>query len=265
MLACVLDGTGLEARRLPSGTVALYRAQAPRPAPSARPVRRQSSADGPAAGPTRHAERVRPDAATGEALIGAAVYAPALGRGATTNAYGFFSLALPPGDVRFAVSYVGYQTRPRRSRWAPDVRLDLALAPDRPGGEVVVEAEEALGRPGSRRSVALTGEDVQALPALLGEADLLKALQLQPGVGGGAEGTAGLHVRGGTPDQTLLLLDGIAGLQRGHLFGFLSMFNADAVKRVELFKGGIPGALRRAARRRSWTSACARATRQSGA
>lgn len=234
VLTCLLWGTGVEARRLPSGTLALFRA-APAPRPSA---------------PDRPAEAAPPrtvtvsgyvtDAATGEALIGAAVYAPALGRGATTNAYGFYTLPLPAGETRLVASYVGFEARDESVSLRTDRRRDLALDAATAGlAEVVVEAGDLRPVPGAP-SVVLTGEDVQGLPALAGEADLLKALQFTPGVGGGAEGTAGLHVRGGSPDQTLLLLDGVPVYNASHLFGFLSVFNADAVKHVELFKGGFP-------------------------
>ena len=237
VLACLLGGTGLEARRLPSGTFALYRT-------GTRPARQppRPTTGGSEAAPPRTVtlSGVVTDAATGEALIGAAVYAPASGRGATTNAYGFYSLPLPAGETRVVASYVGLAPRAVSLYLDESRRQDLALASDSAGiGEVVVEAVEAAPS-AAHSSVVLTGEDVQALPALGGEADLLKALQLTPGVGGGAEATAGLHVRGGSPDQTLLLLDGVPVYNASHLFGFLSVFNADAVKHVELFKGGFP-------------------------
>ena len=236
VLACLLEGTGVEARRLPSGTVALYRAGTrPAPQPPPRPT------TGETAPPrTVTLSGVVTDAATGEALIGAAVYVPALGRGATTNAYGFYSLPLPAGETRVVASYVGLVPRQTSLYLGESGRRDFALDADSSGiGEVVVEAVEAAPTQ-AHPSVVLTGEDVQAIPALAGEADLLKALQLTPGVGGGAEATAGLHVRGGSPDQTLLLLDGVPVYNASHLFGFLSVFNADAVKHVELFKGGFP-------------------------
>ena len=202
VLACVLGGTGLEARRLPSGTLALYRVAAPDSAP-----RRTVTA----AVPTHTLSGFVRDAATGEVLAGASVYAPTLGRGVAANAYGFYSLPLPAGDVRVVASYVGYVARAEAAALGADRRLDLALAPAAIG-EVVVEADEdgQTLRPETELQmgrVALSGADVQGLPALLGEADVLKAVQTLPGVGGGAEGTAGLDVRGGSPDQTLLLLE----------------------------------------------------------
>ena len=241
VLACVLDGTGLEARRLPSGSLALYRASTPTPprSPSARPTPAASEAQ-PA---TRTLSGFVTDAETGEALIGAAVYARDFGRGTTTNAYGFFSLSLPGGDTRITVSYVGYRSQSPTVALDADVRLDLALAGTPALAEVVVEADEDGLRPEAELQmgqVALTGADVQGLPALLGEADVLKAMQLLPGVRGGQEGTAGLYVRGGSPDQTLILLDGVPVYNSNHLFGFLSTFNGDAVQRAELTKGAYP-------------------------
>ena len=252
VLSCLLEGTGVEARRLPSGTYALYRAEAEDPArgggAATRPNRPAPLA--PPGGVETRTETVTlsgfvTDAATGEVLVGAAVYAPALGRGATTNAYGFYSLALPAGRVRVAVSYVGYATQTETLTFAGDLRRDLALDLADGLGEVVVEAtdEAADLRPETTPQmgrVALTGVDVQGLPALLGEADVLKALQTLPGVRGGREGTAGLYVRGGSPDQTLLLLDGVPVYNGNHLFGFLSTFNGDAVQRAELTKGAYP-------------------------
>ncbi len=189
------------------------------------------------------------DAETGEVLIGATVYAPALGTGAVTNAYGFYSLPLAGAasgadSVAVRVSYVGYRPRAFAVEAGAETRLDVALAPETALGEVVVEADDGVGaRPEDSPqmgTVALTGKDVLGLPALLGEADVLKAVQLLPGVRGGAEGTAGLYVRGGSPDQTLILLDGVPVYNSSHLFGFLSTFNGDAVQRVELTKGAYP-------------------------
>ncbi len=183
------------------------------------------------------------DATTGEVRIGAAVYAPALGRGAVTNVYGHYSLPLSADSVRLVVSSVGYRPADVGSEDAVDGRLDVALSPV-DLDEVVVEADAGgVRRPEATPQMGgavLSGKDVRALPALLGEADVLKAVQLLPGVRAGQEGTAGLYVRGGSPDQTLVLLDGTPLYNASHLFGFLSTFNADAVAQVELTKGAYP-------------------------
>lgn len=184
------------------------------------------------------------DAATGEALIGATVSAPDLGRGTTTDATGAYRLALPAGPVRLVVGYVGYARRALDVDLAASRRLDVALVPDAALGEVVVADGGVVGgRPEETAQmgrVALSGRDIQRLPAFLGEADVLKAVQTLPGVRGGQEGTTGLYVRGGSPDQTLILLDGVPVYNPSHLFGFLSAFNSDAVEGVELTKGAYP-------------------------
>ena len=183
------------------------------------------------------------DAETGETLIGATVVAG--GRGGATNAYGFFSLELAPGSVRVVVGYVGYAAQTVDVDLTADRRLDVALAREAALGEVVVEADDGAAPPRPEATaqmgrLAMQGEDVRRVPALLGEADVLKAVQLLPGVRAGQEGTAGLYVRGGSPDQTLILLDGAPIYNAAHLFGFLSTFNGDAVQRVELTKGAYP-------------------------
>jgi len=183
------------------------------------------------------------DASTGEALIGATVYAPAHRLGTTTNAYGHYSLPLPAGPAHVVVSYVGYARRDLDLDLVQTQRLDVALDPAAALGEVVVAGNAAGRRPEATPEmgrVALTGRDVQGLPAILGETDVLKAVQLLACRRGGQEGTAGLYVRGGSPDQTLILLDGTPVYNPSHLFGFFSTFNGDAVNQVELTKGAYP-------------------------
>ena len=184
------------------------------------------------------------DAATGEALAGATVYAPALERGVVTDAAGFFSLRHSAGPGLVHVSYVGYAGRAVGFDTRVPLRVDVGLVSVAVLGEVVVEGGSLrLPRPEQSTrmgDVDLRGVDVERLPALLGESDVLRALQLLPGVRGGQEGTAGLYVRGGSPDQTLILLDGTPLYNPSHLFGFLSTFNGDIVDRVELIKGTYP-------------------------
>ena len=182
------------------------------------------------------------DAETGEALVGATVRAG--GRGGVTDASGAFRLELAPGPAHVVVGYVGYAAREVDLDLMGDHRLDVALHREGALGEVVVEADDgALPRPEATAQMgrlAVRGDDVRRVPSLLGEADVLKAVQLLPGVRGGAEGTAGLYVRGGSPDQTLILLDGAPIYNAAHLLGFLSTFNGDAVGRAELTKGAYP-------------------------
>ena len=177
------------------------------------------------------------DAETGATLVGATVWAPALDRGAVTNAYGHYRLALPADSVALVVSSVGYARLAVSSADALDGWLHVALAPA-VLDEVVVEAgADRPERTPQMGQTALTGRDIRALPALAGEADVLKAIQLLPGVRAGQEGTAGLHVRGGSPDQTLILLDGVPVYNASHLFGFISTFDGQAVDRATLSRG----------------------------
>ncbi|SHM19395.1 TonB-dependent receptor [Hymenobacter psychrotolerans] len=188
------------------------------------------------------------DGATGENLIGVAVVNPATGQGTATNTYGFYSLTLPeaPADsVRLLVSYLGYE----RSRWAtPATRSathDFRLrAVSSELGEVKVigsqATEERIERTTRMGTINVPIAQIKSLPKLFGETDVLKVLQLLPGVQSGGEGQTGLYVRGGSPDQNLILLDGTPVYNASHLFGFFSVFNADALNNVELIKGGFP-------------------------
>jgi hypothetical protein len=184
------------------------------------------------------------DAATGETLIGANLYAPEVEAGTVTNAYGFFSLALPAAadSVDVLVSYVGYEPQSLLLQRNAPGPLDIALAPVQTElGTVDVVADRSDPLEDTQMSTAsIPIERIKSLPSLLGEVDVLKALQLLPGVQSGTEGTSGLYVRGGGPDQNLLLLDGAPVYNASHLFGFFSTFNADALKSVDLVKGGFP-------------------------
>ncbi len=185
------------------------------------------------------------DASSGERLPGANVYVPSLETGTTTNAAGFFSLPLPVriDTVRVRVSYVGYRTVALVVVLSDDRRLDIALVPSAEAvGEVEVVGERGDDAVTSTRmsTTALTAAEVEQLPALLGEPDPIKAIQLLPGVQSGSEGQTGLYVRGGGPDQNLILLDGAPVYNVSHVLGFLSVFNTASIARVELTKGGFP-------------------------
>lgn len=197
--------------------------------------------------PSAQAQRVTvsgyvEDAATRERLIGAPVYEAARGVGTVTNRYGFFSLTLPAGPARLASRYVGYASDTLRLDLRRDTTLTLRLRPeDVQGDEVVVEGRRTPIEESTRMSaVEVPVAQMQRLPAIFGEVDVLKTLQLLPGVQEGAEGTSGLYVRGGGPDQNLILLDGVPVYNAFHLFGFFSVFPADAIHHVELTKGGFP-------------------------
>jgi hypothetical protein len=180
------------------------------------------------------------DAARGERLVGATLYVPALRTGTVTNADGFFRLVLPADSLVLHVSYLGYRPLLLPLRLQHDTELRLALTPTPVGldeVEVVAERGEVAPRMGA---VTLSVEEIRKLPALLGEVDVIKALQLLPGVQAGAEGATGLYVRGGGPDQNLILLDVTPVYNISHVLGFLSMFNAEALQQVRLVKGGFP-------------------------
>lgn len=182
------------------------------------------------------------DAATGEKLIGANVFDPISNKGTTSNTFGFYSLTLPSDSVYLSVSYIGYQTSYFRLDLNKDVALNFKLTDGTQLDEIVVTAEqgERIEDRVQMSQIEVPIKQIQKLPALLGEVDILKTLQLLPGVQSGGEGTSGLYVRGGSPDQNLILLDGVPVYNVSHLFGFFSVFNADAIKSVTLTKGGFP-------------------------
>ena len=182
------------------------------------------------------------DEASNETLIGATVYCPELELGTTTNEYGFYSLTLPEGIYEMTFSYVGYATKIEKIELAKNIEFSALLAIGNQLEEVVVEAEADKYRHTETQmsSNTISMEKVKSIPVLMGERDVLKIIQLMPGVQSGGEGTTGLYVRGGGPDQNLMLLDGVPVYNASHLFGFMSTFNGDAIKSVELIKGGFP-------------------------
>ncbi len=182
------------------------------------------------------------DIASGEKLLGVNIFDSKSKLGATTNTYGFYSLTLPKDSVYLAVSYVGYQTKYLGVYLDKDLSLNIKLDNSVALEEVVVVAAELerIEEDSRMSTVEVPIETIKSIPALLGEVDVLKALQLLPGVQSGGEGQSGLYVRGGSPDQNLILLDGVPVYNASHLFGFFSVFNADAIKDVSLTKGGFP-------------------------
>ncbi|WP_421947942.1 TonB-dependent receptor [Phaeodactylibacter xiamenensis] len=184
------------------------------------------------------------DAATGETLIGAAVaVADSAGLGTVTNAYGFYSLEIPAGTHRLRFSYVGYAREEATVTLNEAKRLNVELTEESVElQEVVVKArpDDANVKSTEMGTVGLQMDNVKKLPALMGEVDVLKTIQLLPGVLSAGEGNAGFYVRGGGPDQNLVLLDEAVVYNPGHLLGFFSVFNADAIKNTTLIKGGMP-------------------------
>ncbi len=184
-------------------------------------------------------------AETGEALIGATVSVPSLGRGLFTNEYGFFSVNLPrqADSIEVQFSYVGFEVMRIKRVWTANERLDITLNPTTStldAVEIVAEGFESRLRSTEMGIERISMQDAKLLPALFGEVDIIKTLQLKPGVSSGSEGSSGIFVRGGGPDQNLFLLDGATVYNPSHLFGFFSTFNSDAVKDVKLYKAGFP-------------------------
>ncbi len=183
------------------------------------------------------------DSESGEDLISATVFDAHSGAGAVTNLYGFYSLTLPAGDtVALEVSYIGYSPARFYFILEKDTSLHVRLSASVQLETVEVKASrlERIEESAQMSKVEVPVEMIKKMPALLGEVDVLKALQLLPGVQSGGEGQNGLYVRGGSPDQNLILLDGVPVYNVSHLLGFFSVFNADAIKNVTLTKGGFP-------------------------
>jgi outer membrane receptor for ferrienterochelin and colicin len=180
------------------------------------------------------------DQVTGENLIGATILDPATMQGTITNTFGFYSLTLPTGTYQLRCSYVGYQSWEQEVTLTQNQNLNISLAPGTTLEEVIITAEENIELSPQMSSIDVPIEQIKALPVLMGEADLLKSLQLLPGIQGGTEGSSGIYVRGGGPDQNLILLDGVPVYNVSHLFGFFSVFNPDAINRVNVVKGGFP-------------------------
>lgn len=184
------------------------------------------------------------DAGNGEGLIGVSVYVKETGTGAVTNSYGFYAVTLPAGSYNLVISYVGY-TRQTRTVDLVDrnVRLDLELSQEGKQLQEVVVSTKREDDNVKNIEMSVNRIDVktlQRIPALLGEVDVIRSIQLLPGVSTVGEGATGFNVRGGSIDQNLVLLDEAPVYNSSHLFGFFSVFNPDAVKDVKLIKGGIP-------------------------
>ena len=181
------------------------------------------------------------DAASGETLIGAGVTS---GKdGAVTNNFGFYSLSIPGKDDKVSVtySYVGYTTKTISIRVQKDTTINVRLSPGASLEEAIVTAQRESGVAATKMSaIEVPVAAIKSAPALFGEADVLKTIQLLPGVQGGTEGFSGLYVRGGGPDENLLLLDGIPIYNAEHMLGIFSVFQPEAVKKVTLYKGSFP-------------------------
>lgn len=183
------------------------------------------------------------DSATGEDLPGATIMASDFRLGTTTNSYGFYSLSLPTGEITLRASFVGYNSKEIQITLSEDLSLDFILEPNiRALSEVTVTSE----KDNSNISSAIPGvgklavKNIETIPVLFGERDILKTIQLLPGISSSSEGNTGFNVRGGSSGQNLILLDEAPVYSSAHLLGFFSIFNSDAIKDVTLYKGGIP-------------------------
>ncbi len=182
------------------------------------------------------------DKESSESLIGAAIFQPKTTLGTTANAHGFYSLTLPSDSVTLVYSYVGYQPLVVKFKLVKDTVINATMSSAVTLNEIVVTSTKAeeIHESTKMSSFSVPMEQIKALPAFMGEVDIFKVLQLMPGVQSGNEGSTGLYVRGGGPDQNLILLDDVPIYNASHLFGFFSVFNADAINHVELEKGGFP-------------------------
>ncbi len=184
------------------------------------------------------------EAGTGESLMGISIHLMGTRLGTITNSFGFYSLTLPANRAHeLVVRSVGYQSINQTITLSDDQEITFVLHPQSTHlNEVIVTGKTgSIGPEDDRMSiVSVPIRQLKQMPMLLGEKDIFKAFQLMPGVQKGREGTAGLYVRGGGPDQNLILLDDATVYNANHLFGFLSVFNGDALRQVELTKGGFP-------------------------
>lgn len=181
------------------------------------------------------------ESSNGEAIIGAAVTIREPLKGTVTNNYGFYSITADSGSYDFTVSYTGLQQHTQKISLTKDLKIDVKMEMIQ-NEEVVISDKKADENvtDGQMSANRLDMKQVTKIPAFMGEVDVLKTIQLLPGVKGGAEGNSGFYVRGGGPDQNLVLLDEATVYNAGHLFGFFSVFNGDAVKDINLIKGGMP-------------------------
>ena len=183
------------------------------------------------------------DNETGETLLGATIYVKALQKGVVTNEYGFYSLTLPEGTHTIETSYVGYNVFSETINLNDNKKLNIALLPDNVLEEVVITTaknSKSQTKQVIAGAINLKAKDIKQVPALLGEPDVTRAILTQPGISSVGEGTSGFNVRGGNIDQNLILLDEAPIYNSSHVWGFFSVFNADAIKDVQLYKGGIP-------------------------
>jgi hypothetical protein len=183
------------------------------------------------------------DSESGEILIGATVSVPSTKSGVYTNEYGFFTVYLPADSTVVRFSFTGYDAVERKFDLTKNQKVEIELKPTNKTLDAVVIESNSLADKLNSTQMSMdqvSAMEAKKIPALFGEVDIIKTLQLKPGVKNGGEGTSGIYVRGGGPDQNLFLLDEATVYNPSHLFGLFSTFNGDAVSDVKLFKGGFP-------------------------
>lgn len=182
------------------------------------------------------------DGTSSETLIGVNIVENRQQLGTTTNPYGFYSITLPEGEADLHFSYLGYGTSNKTFRLRKDTILNISMKDDNQLQEVVIVSQRSeagtLATQMGANEIPIA--QIKSTPSVLGEADVMKTIQLMPGVQTGVDGSAGLYIRGGSPDQNLILLDGVPIYNVDHLFGFFSVFTPEAVKKVTFFKGSFP-------------------------
>ncbi len=177
-----------------------------------------------------------------ETLPGVAIYSAKHNAGTTSNNYGFYSITLPADSIELTFSFVGFQPRTEKIVLKENIKLNIDISNNIELTEVEISAaqQRRISEETQMSMIEIPVQQVKDIPALLGEKDVLKVIQLMPGVQKGSEGSSGLYVRGGGPDQNLIILDDATVYNAYHLFGFFSLFNGDALKSIELTKGGFP-------------------------
>ena len=181
--------------------------------------------------------------ATGESMIGANVYIKELMKGSQTNQYGFYSITVEAGKYHLIISYLGYHDQVYNIDLKQDLRMNISLKDNSITVDEVVVTSEKTDKNVKSSQMGINKlemEEIKSIPAFMGEVDILKTIQLLPGVKSSGDGNSGFYVRGGGPDQNLILLDEAVVYNASHLFGFFSVFNGDAIKNIALIKGGMP-------------------------
>ena len=175
-----------------------------------------------------------------ERLIGANVYELQSKNGAVTNDYGYFKVNVPAGKAILRISYVGYKTIYDTIRSSKDLKKTYQVPATVEIKEVTVKGERSRHQESQMSKVNMPVEQVEKMPQLFGEADPMRLAKSMPGIQSGSEASSGLHIRGGSPDQNLILLDGVPLYHASHLGGFFSVFNSNSIKNMDIYKGGFP-------------------------